>query len=438
LCGIADPSKSLSAAQREEQEIQQAVAMSLDQPLPGQTNGVTGTSNPYFGPANQEYYDTNRWAMTLPGTTTHEIILNPEPDNRKRQDDTPAFIKPSASGYYLPSLITILHAIPLAREVLLLREHTLPEYGHEAEWWDGIAVKVPRIVNVAEGSHDRDWDEVIYETQRLMAFLDMTDRAYSSADVLASLKSVLEQGQQQATASFLKSWQEAATRAAPANGLTSIFESSGLKETPGGSEAPHRVPFHSLDVEVDLELADTGASLYDAIDEILWPVHYDEDDTEETYLDTIGEVFTLRVIRQGSSGIGLGVKIPAVWYPDRYLKSCKDSVKEMRARKANILKDIERIGRVQASIREYKTAEMEPAVDARKLLETAIEHLEKGNPPHEVNGANDEDEDIVMDSKSKKPDHADIAKELRIVADRVGKKLECKLSFNRIRCIVRY
>ncbi|KAI9871811.1 MAG: hypothetical protein M1830_002426, partial [Pleopsidium flavum] len=417
----ADPSKRLSAAEREEQELQQAVAMSLDQTLPRQANGVTGMSSQHFGPANQEHYDTNRWAMTLPGTTTHEIILNPEPENRKRQDGTPAFIKPSTSGYYLPSLITILHAIPLSREVLLLREHTLPEYGHEAEWWDGTAVKVPKVINVAEGSHDRDWDEVIYEAQRLMAFLDMTDRAYGTADVLASLESV--QGQEP-TASFLKSWQEAAMRAASTNGLTTIFESSGLKVTPGVSEAPHRVPFHTLEVEVDLELADTGASLYDAIDEILWPAPYDEDDNEETYLDTIGEVFTLRVIRQGFSGSGLGVKIPAVWYPDRYLKSCKDSVKEIRARKANILKDIERIRRVEASIKECKPADMEPVVDARKLLETAIEHLEKGNPPQEVNGVDDQDDNIVMDSKSKKPDPADIVKELRIITDRVEKKLE--------------
>lgn len=406
--------------------------MSLDPTLPGQTNGVTGMSNPYFGPANQDHYDTNKWAMTLPGATAHEIILNPEPEDRKRQANTPAFLKPSAVGcylpYYLPSLVTILHAIPLARETFLLREHMLPDYGYDAEWWDGVAIKAPRIVNLADASQDRDGEDVIYESQRLMAFLDLTERAYGSADVLAGLRSVLEQGQEMATACFLKAWQQAAIKAAPANQSTTVFQSSGLKVTPGVSGAPHRVPFHSLDVEIDRELADTGATLYDAIDEVLWPAPYDEDDTDETYLDTICEIFPLRVIRQGNLGTGLGIKIPAVWYPDRYMKSCTNIVKEMRARKANILKEIEKTGMVLASIEEYKVADMEPAINARKLLETAITHLEKNEDtsPHEANGASDDSGDVIMDSTYKKPGQKDIAKQLRIIAERVDKKLECK------------
>jgi len=406
--------------------------MSLDQTLPDQANGVTGMSNPHFGPANQGHYDTNKWAMTLPGATAHEIILNPEPENRKRQANRPTFLKPSAIGHYLPSLVTILHAVPLARDTLLLREHTLSDYGHDAEWWDGVAIKVPRIVNLADASQDRDGEEVIYETQRLMAFLDMTDRAYGSADVLASLKSVREQGQEMATACFLKAWQQAAIKAAPANQATTVFQSSGLKVTPGASEAPHRVPFHSLDVEVDLELADTGATLYDAIDEVLWPALCDEDDTEETYLDTIGEIFTLRVIRQGNLGTGLGIKIPAVWYPDRYMKSCKDIVKEMRARKAKIWKEIDKIGMVQTRIEEYKAADIEPAINAKKLLETAIMHLEKHGDisSHGANGTSNQGEgDAMMESTYRKPRQKDIAQQLRMIAERVDKKLECKHGF---------
>ena len=401
--------------------------MSLDQTLPGQANGVTAPSNPYFGPASQDHYEANKWALTHSGQTTHEIILNPEPENRKRQDNTPAFIKPSSLGMYLPPLITILHAIPLAREALLLRDYTLPEYGHQAEWWDGVAVNVPRVVNISDDIQDSEGEEVIYETQRLMAFLDMTDRAYGSADVLANTRSVMEQGPEQATANFLKAWQEAAIRAAPHNGATNIFQSSGLKETPGVPEAAHRVPFHNLVVEVDLELADRGATLYDAIDEVLWPAPYDEEDTEETYLDTIGEVFTVRVIRQGSSGAGLSVKVPAVWYPDRYLESCKGLVKEMRAKKASIMRDIDKIERVQASIEGYKATDIEPATNALKLLETAIARLEKATPAHEVNGANGDGNDIMMEPKSKKLDQGDVAQQLRIIAERVEKKLECKL-----------
>ncbi len=300
----AETNKSLSAAEREEQELQQAVAMSLDQTSTGQVNGVTGPSNTYFGPAGQDHYDTGKWAMTVSGPAAHEIILNPEPQNRKRRGGAPAFLKPSVSGEYLPSLITILHAIPLAREVLLMREHTLPEYGHDAEWWDGTAINAPRVINLADGPHDRESEDVIYETQRLMAFLDLTERAYGSADVLAGLRTVEDQNQDQSTSNFLRGWQQAAMVAAPDNELTHLFESTGMKVTPGASEIPQRVPFHSLDVEVDLELADKGGTLYDAIDEVLWPGVYDDEDTEETYLDTIGEVVTFRITRQDPSGKG--------------------------------------------------------------------------------------------------------------------------------------
>ena len=120
--------------------------MSLDQNQipPGQEMGVTyQNSNQQFRPATQDYYEQDKWAMTISESRTQEIILNPEAPDRRRRPGTPAFFKPSSSTRTLPALMKILHEIPMGREALLNRSVTLPDYGRESDWWDGTPVQGP-------------------------------------------------------------------------------------------------------------------------------------------------------------------------------------------------------------------------------------------------------------------------------------------------------
>ncbi|RJE16634.1 ubiquitin interaction motif protein, partial [Aspergillus sclerotialis] len=95
----------LSLAEREEHELQQAVAMSLNQNLGHQETGVTTkASQPNFGPATGDYYDEGNWSMTLFNPTSREIVVSPDPVDRKRIDDEPAFIRPSPDNPYLGGL----------------------------------------------------------------------------------------------------------------------------------------------------------------------------------------------------------------------------------------------------------------------------------------------------------------------------------------------
>jgi hypothetical protein len=182
-------------------ELAQALAASMhdvtnSHPYQSQEMGITGTHtspvNPAFMPApeNKEY-DMSQWAVTT--TVTKEVAREVPPQERKRQPGSPAFLKPSAASYNLANVLTILHSIPRAREAFLSRPHVLQNYRHRPDWWSGEKIETLRVINVDgyEASSCEAEDEIA-EIQRLMAFLDGTDRAYGTVDVLSAMPRVRE------------------------------------------------------------------------------------------------------------------------------------------------------------------------------------------------------------------------------------------------------
>ncbi|KAI9700406.1 MAG: hypothetical protein M1836_002421 [Candelina mexicana] len=418
----ADPRKSLTAEEREAEDMKQAMELSMSGNF-SQENGVTGATE--FGPATKEYYDNQNWAMTVSGSA-HEIVLNPEPADRKLEGDQPAFLKPSPSGQYLAPLLTILHSIPLANETLLFRGLLLPEYGQENEWWDGTAVKLPKVVDLANGWSDDGGDEIIHETQRLMAFLSMTERAYGSVEVLAHLKNVIAHNEGKAVGNYLQAWQEAATQKNPEDPNISLFHSLGTRVPFDGSQMT-RQPFVYLDVPIDEDMAEQGFTLYDALDDIIWAETQGGQDIAEIFLESIGEVFTMRLMRQNQFKTSIDIRIPAVWYPDRYLKSCKDMASLMRTQKIGLITQIAKIEQSQATLLEYHQSSgdgKKKSMDAGKLLQTAIDYFEQPPQPKLHLSAADMDEDMEMGSLTPIMSHAELAGQLKAISDRVTRKLQ--------------
>ncbi|KZF22610.1 hypothetical protein L228DRAFT_260776 [Xylona heveae TC161] len=418
-----NPNHALTHAEREEQELQQAMALSMGGL--SQESGVAPAPGPYFGPASRDHYDSSKWALTHTGST-HEIILNPEPADRKRERDEPPFMKPSTVAFYLSSLITILHAIPLAREALLLREHLLNDYGYNSEWWDGAPVQVPRVVNVGDQQHDWEADEVLYETQRLMAFLDLTKRSYGSVEVLANLKSIQDQNMDAQLANYLKAWQDAASRNIPGRNFPSLFQSVGVRKSMGeDQQVLDTMPFFTLDIGVDEEIADKDLTLYAALDELIWSDTEEDLQTEETYLESIGDIFIMKVSRQSPQGSGLGIRIPAVWYPDRYLERCREAATGMRISKAEIGKLIRQTQQIETRLTElvcHRTPTRENKVlDARKLLETVIASFEQetlSTTDESVEGS-----DGALPPPTRASTGSMMVKELKAVYESVNSKL---------------
>ena len=322
-----------------------------------------------FGPATREHYETEKWAMTVAAPQTQEIHLNPEPFERQRPQGTPAFLKPAPSGHRLPALLKILHAIPMAREALLNRNCMLSDYGHDKDWWDGSAIKLLRIVNLASEGKSGTGNDVVHESQRLMAFLDETERSYGSTEVLAHPDVIGDYHADKITG-FYNQWHLSTAECAPDSPWVNIFESIGTKNSIDSSRSQ---PFHCLSITIEDEVARKGLTLYDSLDRLLWG---DNKDDEETFLEKVGEVFTLDVRNEATNSHGLGIDVPAVWYADRYLSSSTKQVKDMFSRKASVSAVLNAQEKGQAALTQYLNPATGTSTDASQILSRAKVYLE--------------------------------------------------------------
>ncbi|KAJ5176690.1 uncharacterized protein N7482_002567 [Penicillium canariense] len=395
--GPAPSGQGMSLAEREEQELQQAVAMSLNQGMGQQESGVTtaGNQEPHFGKATRDHYDEGAWAMTLFNATSQEVVISPDPEDRRRVDGEPAFIRPTNDNLYLGGFLTILHEIPLAREALLLRNRMLYDYGQEPQWWNGQPISLPKIVTVHDQQNgDNDWDDVLYETQRLMAFLDSTQRAFGSSDALAKLKDItsFSSDSEEVVTRFLETWQAAAVRADPDNPLTTAFMSHAYK----------RSPFDEGDDPISKELfifepvveQEHGQTLYDLLDTAIWSDRPGEE-LDDVWLEHVGEVVIMK-LDSYNNGKSVNVKAPSVFYPDRYLSSCRELARELRTKRL----------RVQEEIQELDTLMNPAAATTVALSKKPVEGADSPNSEMATNKADG------------------IAKELMAVSARIEAKLK--------------
>ena len=390
--------------------------MSESQTLPGQETGVADTSTKTFGPAQREYYDTEKWSMTLPGAFAREILLNPEPTDRQRHPGTPAFLKPASDALHLASLVKILHAIPLARDALLNFELLRPDYGYDAQWWDGEPVKQLRVVNVDQGYHNACGQDLICEVQRLMAFLDNTERAYGSIEVVTKLQGRPQDGER--ITSFLEDWQRSTTQLAPDVQISNVFESRGLKRDPEEGEDKCQ-SFSCLPISVDSSMVDHGFSLYDTLDEVIW----EGADGSDVFLKDVGRVVVFSISCSNNSGSGIGIDVPASWYPDRYLESSLPQAKEYRAQKTALDTRFNNLEASRELLLQFKTPR-KPIVDASSLLATAKSHFEQ-TAIHRERVRQTTDTNGLIESESDVR-YKDVLEQLSALDARITAKLKSK------------
>ncbi len=400
----------------EDEQMKQAVALSLgNRPDP-----QVGFSEPEtFGPANRAHYETAKWAMTVAGPQAEEIHLNPEPVDRKRPEGSPAFLKPSAAGHRLPALLKILHAIPMAREALLNRSYMLPDYGHDKDWWDGTAIRHLRIVNLdLEGKQVTD-DDIVYETQRLMAFLDDTKRAYGNADVLANMNKMSRYNNDKIE-DFLNEWHHATARSVPNAPLVNIFNTEGTKTSREESET-RTVSQAIVKQFVDEQVSGKGGTLYDVLDYNLWA---DNKEDEETCLEKVGEVLSFEIHNQVASVAGLGVEIPPTWFADRYLRSSTKQIKHMLSRRRKVEADLDCQEKAQAAITKCSRPRDGEAVDAAHLLLKATAYFEQTSAYRDIIQQRSGPVDSYQGPDESSSGPKSVAAELKTLAERISQKLK--------------
>ena len=80
---------------------------------------------------------------------------------------------------------------------MLLRQFVSSSYGQDGEWWKGHPISMPRIVHTDSGrplEPEADtFEGLVVEVQRLMAFLDASDRSYASPGALTQTDAISDE-----------------------------------------------------------------------------------------------------------------------------------------------------------------------------------------------------------------------------------------------------
>jgi hypothetical protein len=406
----------LSLAEREENELQQAVAMSLGSGMGQQETGVTSNGQSQLSKATRDHYEKDAWAMTLFNTSSEEVMNSPDPEDRKRVEGEPAFIRPNPEGIYLGGFLTIIHNIPLAREALLLRNKLLFDYGHEPQWWNGQTINLPKIVTVNDGTDtDSDWDDIIHETQRLMSFMDSTKRAFGSSDSLTRIKSMshMSTDSEDTVTRFMEAWHGAAIQADPDNPLTTIFTSHAFKkELFGEYDEPEGQQLFAFEPPVEQCQDQT---LYEVLDSVLWADRPGQE-LDDTWIENIAEVVVIK-LEAFQKPNPVDVEIPSVFYPDRYLSGCREIAREFRLKRQEIQGEVLKLENlVNGYAFSQGPQEIRTTMSTMELLEKAVEAV-NSIEPETASDSNPSPEATLSETNR-------VTEELKAVANKIDVRLK--------------
>jgi hypothetical protein len=392
--------------------------------LPPQEYGVTGTNVVHFGPATRETYEQSQWQMVhVPNSSSQGLLRNPKAEDRKREDGAPAFLKPSIDDHRLASLLTIYHEIPLCREIFLHREDLLPDFGHDSEWWTGKAITSPRDIRRST-TGDRDVKLMYHEVQRLMAFLDKTERSYGSVEALTKLDIIKNAPSDDVESKFFEAWKYAERGS---SALEAIF-SEAIQ--PNISESAEQVEtdlseFAILDLYLP-NVDDSGElqTLYDLIDRALW-MRSGLEISNSAYMSHVADVIGFRLIGTESSRI---VTIPELWYPDRYLESGREAALQMRKCQEEIKRSMREVFRLENMLKFFPLSGGR-TVKVRDLLDVSLLHDTEPPLDGAVNGIQFDALDKDMNSEPRVQDKFDVSAELQNVIASIDGKLKGSCCF---------
>lgn len=341
--------------------------------LPPQESGIVdnNVTEKSFGPATRAEYEKDQWAMVPIKADTAREASQLAPSARKRASPAPAFLR-TTKDHRLGAIITILHSIPKARNILLSCGPPSRTYGHNSEWWNGQPILSPEALEMLARD---EWapapkPEFYDELHRLLAFLDNTERAYGTIDGLAQtdvidpayswsgpdfedqffsfLKGRYEEDLRLNMKPFISTAKTArvirgakishpqgqpgdaigdAADDAVRSSADGIADDADMEDSDSSSDNYQEFPFMDINLEDGQNV--WVKSLYDALDSIFWNQAltekmddpYPGDDCRLAYLTEVGEILTIRI---NGEGLCQPCDIPGVLYMDRYMEGRKD------------------------------------------------------------------------------------------------------------------
>ncbi|KAH9904880.1 hypothetical protein F4778DRAFT_731087 [Xylariomycetidae sp. FL2044] len=312
---------------QEDAELRAALAESAAQSgLAPQESGIMDDAavERYFGPANRPEYAPDQWAM-VPRGTLQSKSTEPPPSSRRRDVNSPAFLQ-QTGDHRLGAIITIFHKIPATRNMLLTCGPAFVNYGSNTAWWKGQPIlKQEDLEAMARGESVPDnaqRTKFTHELQRLMAFLDNTQRSYGTVDSLIKTEPM---GEADPEAYFFYALQGEAEK--PPGFDTSAVTTWGRNISVEGLEEIPEIVEVKSSLWVPLSLTPDQYpwvnSLYSAMDHFMWPdgtnldVHFPQG-AHMNVFTKLGPVMTIRI---EEPGLEKPCEIPPVFYADRYVES---------------------------------------------------------------------------------------------------------------------
>ncbi|KAK4540969.1 hypothetical protein LTR36_008477 [Oleoguttula mirabilis] len=424
---------SMHPNSKDEEDKDFAEAMRLSQQqesgvitVDGTETAAAGSNN--FGPATKEYYDKSQWAMVPRAISSNEIVPDADVEHRKNVPGEPRVVKHLPDGDYLANFLTICHAIAGAREAMLMRDFVRASYGQDGEWWRGHSISLPRIVHAGSGSpvepEADKYDELVAEVQRLMAFLDASERSYASPGALTQTEAI--KGDSPATTKsktllelFMQQWVVAAAvkSAGAQGGVANLFTTRTLMRAQGKGE------YLLLDLETDVPEGEKAD-----LSELTDAMFYDAEATDDC-IETPAEVLVMRLRQSRLGAKQLRVEVPAEFHMDKYLEENMAATGRVRQEICQGKTRIRKIGEVEKRLRTWKhPVKKGEEIDAAVLLKHAHGHFsgqnrrEDADKNGEANGVAPADEN-VEDSTTMPPHYQEIARKLDKVIASIDDKL---------------
>ncbi|KAL2176350.1 uncharacterized protein P884DRAFT_33774 [Thermothelomyces heterothallicus CBS 202.75] len=378
-----------SNRQEEEDQLQRAINESLNTsgiqsphafpppppPLP-QQSGVTthdGASSVQFGPATRPNYDADEWAMVRLGHTERD----PDPSLRARKDGARVFLRCRKwndwEKHRIGALLMIYQQIPAVRNALLQTgEAPRYGYGNKTDWWQGEPILPPQQP-VTDGWYEDSVVSWSDEIHRLMAFLELSDRAYGTADVVARARHPDTRDTGDAERDFFENFAESETGEAARENRETLVSSVEIvafdDASPQGGDC-----FGLLDLQVTKDADPLPENLYNVLDWLFFVdlrlAREDPSAARVAWITQPSEVLTCRF--QGEDGLPGPLEIPETFYLDRYLKSNGKKLQELQMETVALLKAYDANLHKEGRLTRWVNPQTNKVYDRRVITKAAV------------------------------------------------------------------
>lgn len=278
-----------------------------------------------------------------------EVVPDVEANERQRILGQPVLLKHMLVQDFLPSLVTILHSVPKLRNALLNSESHLYDYGFNSQWWSGESIQTPTISYTDDTSTTENTSSacppIVAEVQRLMAFLDKSERAYGSAEALSRVHAIKVYEQTSALPKplmerFVETWDSIGDS-------QSLFLSTitDLKQSSAATR-----DLHMFEARTGFAAPEKDIALVDVLDNCFWDVQDNGDFEPDHFLDEVAPVQILTIRPHKTWNL----LVPPEIFLDRYLLSNSDIIQQMKNKKSTYVQQIDKVNSTLKKLETYK------------------------------------------------------------------------------------